>query len=172
MDTDQDRRDNQEEPCNHNKNEDEPAAAATTTTTPSSFSSPPLRPSTTTWNSDLSSRPRDIWIVPTAALPWRTGTAINPLLRALALCQTPIGCDNDNHNANKPSYHRVTLLLPWLTQDDQRLQLYGRQHVFDQPADQEAWIRSYCRTQCQCSGTCTKCHPGTTKTTSGTACDP
>jgi hypothetical protein len=95
-----------------------------------------------TAESDLSRPDRKIWIVTTAAMPWRTGTAVNPLLRALYLVK------------NRPK-DSVTLLVPWL--DDSRdpaaakahqAKLYGQ--VFDKPEDQEAWIRDYCRTRCGC----------------------
>ena len=81
--------------------------------------------------SDLT-KPRRIWIVTTAALPWRTGTAVNPLLRALYLVRYG---------------HTVTLLLPWLENKHQE-SLYGRQTTFANQADQQEWIRQYCVDRC------------------------
>ena len=89
-------------------------------------------------SSDLSDRNRRIWIVTTAGLPWMTGTAVNPLLRALSLCQ------------DRPAQY-VTLMIPWLVSDNERKVLYGSKHDFVTQQDQEAWIRQYCIERCNCT---------------------
>lgn len=78
--------------------------------------------------SDLRSSKRQIWIVTTAALPWRTGTAVNPLLRALYLMQQG---------------HQVTLMIPWIEDEASRKMLYG-DIEFSQSVDQCQWIRKFC----------------------------
>jgi len=91
--------------------------------------------------SDLSRIPRRIWIVTTAALPWRTGTAVNPLLRALTLV----------HEG-----HTVSLLIPWLEAVEARKALYGnkdKNEWFESSTEQEAWIRRYCVERCNASQT-------------------
>jgi hypothetical protein len=87
--------------------------------------------------SDLSDPSRRIWIVTTAALPWRTGTSVNPLLRALHLTK------------GRPAGY-VTLVVPWLEDVKQRRKLYGEQNAFETPERQEEWIRDYCRTRANC----------------------
>lgn len=89
--------------------------------------------------SDLSNVNRKIWIVTTAGLPWRTGTSVNPLMRALYLCR------------GRPK-HAVTLVIPWLSDPKSRQKLYGMDSYFDNKQEQEAWIRNYSRTSCQCPG--------------------
>ena len=89
-------------------------------------------------SSDLSDRNRRIWIVTTAGLPWMTGTAVNPLLRALSLAQ------------DRPP-HYVTLMIPWLVSYQERKVLYGDKHDFVTQQDQEAWIRQYCIERCNCT---------------------
>ena len=86
--------------------------------------------------SDLSRGGRQIWIVTTAALPWRTGTAVNPLLRALALIQTK-------------QHSLVALVIPWLADEAHRQKLYGM-HASDltTPAAQTEFIRQYCLDKC------------------------
>jgi hypothetical protein len=88
-----------------------------------------------TEESDLANPERKIWIVTTAGLPWRTGTAVNPLLRALYLAR---GRPKDG----------VTLVVPWLDSEPDQRKLYGQ--AFDKPDSQEAWIREYCRSRCHC----------------------
>jgi hypothetical protein len=88
-----------------------------------------------TEDSDISNPDRRIWVVTTASLPWRTGTAVNPLMRALSLTR------------GRPK-HYVTLLLPWLDDAKARKALYGSETFEDGgKAAQEEWIRNFCRTR-------------------------
>ncbi|GKZ01460.1 hypothetical protein MPSEU_001096600 [Mayamaea pseudoterrestris] len=87
-----------------------------------------------TKESDLSDKNRRIWVVTTAALPWRTGTAVNPLLRALTLTQ------------GRPKDH-VTLMVPWLTDAAHRKKLYNDEE-FESPKEQEDYIRKYSKDRC------------------------
>jgi hypothetical protein len=94
-----------------------------------------------TADSDLSHPDRRIWVVTTAALPWRTGTAVNPLMRALYLTR------------GRPKDH-VTLLIPWLADEKSRKKLYGAENAFTEGGmeEQEEWIRDFCRTRAKCEG--------------------
>eukprot|EP00521_Asterionellopsis_glacialis_P008497 CAMPEP_0195283372 /NCGR_PEP_ID=MMETSP0707-20130614/1943_1 /TAXON_ID=33640 /ORGANISM="Asterionellopsis glacialis, Strain CCMP134" /LENGTH=779 /DNA_ID=CAMNT_0040342531 /DNA_START=56 /DNA_END=2395 /DNA_ORIENTATION=+ len=87
--------------------------------------------------SDLSNLQRKIFVVTTACLPWRTGTAVNPFLRALYLTR------------GRPK-HYVTLVIPWLEDEDARKKLYG-QPCFNNQNEQEEWIRTYARERANCS---------------------
>lgn len=89
-------------------------------------------------SSDVSDLNRHCWVVTTAGLPWRTGTAVNPLLRALYLTR-----------GRNP--HQVTLMIPWLGDDSKsQKKLYGQ--VFANRKEQEKWIRQYCIDRCGCKG--------------------
>ncbi|KAL3904972.1 MAG: hypothetical protein SGILL_009865, partial [Bacillariaceae sp.] len=101
--------------------------------------------------------PRRYWIVTTAALPWMTGTAVNPLLRAAYLSQRNrrmmqqqqqenSSDDCDTTTSNTPS--TVTLVLPWLEDAEDRAKLYGPDWAAPDKscADQEAYIREWLRT--------------------------
>lgn len=70
-----------------------------------------------------------VTIVTTAALPWMTGTAVNPLLRAAHLAK-----------AGK----RVTLAVPWLHPIEQQI-VFPPNVRFDSPAEQEAYTRRWLR---------------------------
>lgn len=95
-----------------------------------------------TADSDLSRPDRKIWVVTTAALPWRTGTSVNPLARALYLTR------------GRPKY-AVTLMIPFLPDKEEQAKLFGKDVIFETPEEQEEWIREYCKTRVNCPGTLT-----------------
>jgi digalactosyldiacylglycerol synthase len=65
--------------------------------------------------------------VTTAALPWKTGTAVNALLRAAALAD--VG-------------HHVTLVVPWIHPSEQQMVFPGGR-AFGMPEEQEAHMRDW-----------------------------
>lgn len=104
---------------------------------------------------------RTICVVTTAALPWRTGTAVNPLLRALYLvryqrehCQN--NKDNDiteqQQNQQKQTKGSVALVIPWLESSTEREKLYGSTNKFSDGhkgmEQQESWIKQYAKDRC------------------------
>lgn len=72
---------------------------------------------------------RKFVVVTTAALPWMTGTSVNPLLRAVYLAR---GDDT----------REVTLMVPWLAKADQAI-VYPRETTFETPSEQETYIRRW-----------------------------
>lgn len=76
---------------------------------------------------------RQVAIVTTAALPWLTGTSVNPLLRAAYL-------SNDGNR-------KVTLCIPWLSLPDQERLFPQNAPRFNNPEAQEDYIREWARTR-------------------------
>lgn len=93
-----------------------------------------------THQSDLSRPGRYFTIVTTAALPWMTGTAVNPLLRAAHLVRKTRAI-----NFGEPTRQWVTLVVPWLELEEDRQELYGR--VFENEQEQEDYIRTWLRNE-------------------------
>lgn len=83
-------------------------------------------------HTDISDKSKRIWIVTTAALPWMTGTAVNPLLRAAYMS-----------TGRKAAGGGVTLMLPWLERQEDQNAVYGQGKTFETPEDQEAHIRGW-----------------------------
>ena len=77
--------------------------------------------------SDLSQNGRHITVVTSAALPWMTGTSVNPLLRAAHLAKA--GYD-------------VSLVMPWIEREQQP-RLFPAGLTFDTQRQQEGWIREW-----------------------------
>jgi hypothetical protein len=85
-------------------------------------------------HTDLADKSKRILIVTTAALPWMTGTAVNPLLRAAYMTK-----------GRKEAGGSVTLMIPWLERRQDQERVYGRDKVFADPDTQEAYIRTWLR---------------------------
>lgn len=79
-------------------------------------------------------RDSPVWIVTTAALPWMTGTAVNPLLRAAHLLHYRQRRHQYTHSA--PVY----LVLPWLESPEDRVALYGQDWHDATPETQRNYI--------------------------------
>ncbi|XP_074566540.1 digalactosyldiacylglycerol synthase 1, chloroplastic-like [Curcuma longa] len=77
---------------------------------------------------ETADKKRHVAIVTTASLPWMTGTAVNPLLRAAYMA--------------KSAKQDVTLVVPWLCKSDQVL-VYPDSLSFSSPEEQEAYIRNW-----------------------------
>ena len=85
-------------------------------------------------HTDIADKSKNIWIVTTGALPWMTGTAVNPLLRAAYLS-----------TGRKEAGGSVTLMLPWVERTDDQKRVYGKENMFTSPSDQETYIRTWLR---------------------------
>jgi len=83
-------------------------------------------------HTDVSDKSKNVWIVTTASLPWMTGTAVNPLLRAAYMT-----------DGRKEAGGSVTLMLPWLERKEDQDALYGADRAFETPEDQEAHVRDW-----------------------------
>ena len=103
---------------------------ATTLITPPTLPHPPIP------HTDLSTPTFHITIVTTACLPWMTGTAVNPLLRASYLHQYR----RDLHHNARP----VTLLVPYLDRREDQVRVFGR-YMFEDEEAQEGHVRAWLR---------------------------
>ena len=92
---------------------------------------------------------RIICVVTTAALPWRTGTSVNPLLRALYLVRFQNERQKTHSGGGTGS---VALVIPWLESAQEREKLYGSNNKFANGnqgmKEQEEWIRNYSKERC------------------------
>eukprot|EP00584_Thalassiosira_punctigera_P014863 CAMPEP_0172555378 /NCGR_PEP_ID=MMETSP1067-20121228/58384_1 /TAXON_ID=265564 ORGANISM="Thalassiosira punctigera, Strain Tpunct2005C2" /NCGR_SAMPLE_ID=MMETSP1067 /ASSEMBLY_ACC=CAM_ASM_000444 /LENGTH=888 /DNA_ID=CAMNT_0013343895 /DNA_START=172 /DNA_END=2835 /DNA_ORIENTATION=- len=87
-------------------------------------------------HTDIADKSKNIWIVTTGALPWMTGTAVNPLLRAAYLSA-----------GRREAGGSVTIVLPWVERAEDQVRVYGGDGArrFETPEDQEEHIRNWLR---------------------------
>jgi len=117
------------------------ASSPPSSSSPSDRRSWPLNPVT-----DLTLPGRHVTIVTTAALPWFTGTSINPLLRAAQMAKLGL---------------EVTLVLPWLDPTDP----FGQGRVFpagtrfSTPQEQETAVRDWLGGTCDVDNPEPECDP-------------
>ena len=135
-------------------------------TAPNSRNDPNIDVNGITPQSDLTIPGRYIHIVTTAALPWFTGTAVNPLLRAAYLHRTTQQinrCRSNETNerlsssstptvttttttttATNTTNRWVTLVIPWLELPEDQMMLYNGR-TFANCSEQEQYIRDWLR---------------------------
>ena len=104
----------------------------------------PMDPKAITPQSDLRRPGRYIHIVTTAALPWMTGTAVNPLLRA-AYMHERLEIINQNNTKKPGKYSWVTLVIPWLELPEDQQKIFNE--VFNSTKEQENYVREWLRNQ-------------------------
>lgn len=75
---------------------------------------------------------RSVAIVTTAALPWMTGTAVNPLLRAAYLARRGL--------------HDVTLVIPFLAPSEQKI--IHPNMIFNTPEEQAEYVNKWVEERC------------------------
>jgi hypothetical protein len=85
-------------------------------------------------HTDISDKSKRIWIVTTASLPWMTGTAVNPLLRAAYMTE-----------GRNEAGGSVTLMLPWLERRQDQETVYGKDKIFESCEEQERYVRDWLR---------------------------
>ncbi|GMH70781.1 hypothetical protein TL16_g05492, partial [Triparma laevis f. inornata] len=73
-----------------------------------------------------------VTIVTSASLPWMTGTAVNPLLRASYLL-------------SRKGFKGVTIMLPWLERPEDQGTVYGSDKAFKSKEEQEMFVRKWLR---------------------------
>lgn len=111
-------------------------------------------------------------VVTTASLPWQTGTAINPLLRAAYLahktkCQVSFvrlrlrkTGDTLYIEIREPRLsvrgtltvhcgrcEQVTLVIPWLSVDEQK-KIFPKNLSFETPGEQAKWVKDWVLQRC------------------------
>ena len=109
-----------------------------------------------THQSDLTLPGRKIFVVTTATLPWFTGTAVNPLLRAAYLCRK-LRDINSNGTSGKEKGGNETSAIEWTSSIGLRLLFRGlnskrigynymvRRTCLRDQEEQEQYIRSWLR---------------------------
>ena len=102
---------------------------------------------------------RKLVVVTTAAIPWMTGTAVNPTLRAAFLAhitgnevrlhsyvsrggEAPTCHCGSNSRGKHLDVLQVTLLIPWLAPCDQ-FKVFPDDLIFRKPSQQEECIREW-----------------------------
>lgn len=86
-------------------------------------------------HTDVGDKSKNVWIVTTGALPWMTGTSVNPLLRAAYLSA-----------GRREAGGSVTIVLPWVERTEDQKKIYGgEERRFEAPEDQEEYVRTWLR---------------------------